>query len=90
MLVRMIFDGEAQAALSYRLLGVPYDPDRLVGEIVALTCADLSLSALRCRLVKIDANGGWMDLDLAPLGGLPTLDTVHIVGSIGGTRDMAY
>lgn len=91
MLCQMILDAASAGGVLYQLTGCGYDPDRLVGEIVGLTSADLGLSALRCRIVAIDADGGaWMEATLAPLGSLPTRDSVHLVGSISGTKDLAY
>jgi len=31
-----------------------------------------------------------MDVTLAPLSSLPTRDSVHIIGAIAGTLDLAY
>jgi hypothetical protein len=93
MLCRMIYDGANNAGTIYELSDCAYDPDRYVGEIVGLTSADYGHSALRCRIAQIDVTGGaWMDVRLAPLGGLPTSTTVHLVGSVSGTgtREMAY
>lgn len=91
MLARMLYDGAQAAGLIYSLTDVPYDPERYVGEVVALTSADYGLSALRCRIVRIDVEGGaFMSVDLAPLGGLPTRDDVHLVGSVSGTKALGY
>jgi hypothetical protein len=91
MLARMVYDGANSAGLIYTLTDCPYDPDRYVGEVVGLTSSDYGLSALRCRVVRITAQGGaWMETELAPLGGLPTRDDVHRVGSVSGTKAMAY
>lgn len=93
MLCRMLYDAETAASVGYRLTDCAYDPDREVGEIVGLTSSDYGLAAERCRVVRIDVKAGaWMDVDLAPLGNLPTRDSVHIVGGIatGDTKDMAY
>lgn len=91
MLARMAYDGMNGSGLIYTLTGCGYDPDRYVGEVVGLTSSDYGLTGLRCRIVRIDVqDGAWMDVDLAPLGGLPTSDTVHRVGSVSGTKELAY
>lgn len=91
MLCRMLHDAGQTGGILHRLLGCGYDPDLFVGQIVGYTNADLGLSALRCRVVRIETeDGAWMDVALAPLAGLPTRDSVHIIGSISGTKDMAY
>jgi len=91
MLCRMLLDAGAAGGILYRLTGCGYDPDLAVGAIVGLTSADLSLTALRCRVVRVEtADGAWMDVTLAPLGSLPTRDSVHIIGAISSTRDLAY
>lgn len=91
MLARMTYDAAQAAGLIYSLSGVPYDPERYVGEVVGLTSADYGLSALRCRIVRIDVeDGAFMSVDLAPLAGLPTRDDVHRVGSVSGTKALAY
>lgn len=91
MLARMIYDGANNAGTLYTLGGCAYDPDRFVGEVVGLTSSDYGLTALRCRVVRIDViDGSWMDCTLAPLGGLPTRDDVHICGAISGTKALAY
>jgi hypothetical protein len=52
---------------------------------------DRGLSAERCRIVRIDTDGGeWMTVALAPLGSLPTMSSVHVIGSVTGTKDLAY
>lgn len=92
MLCRMLYDAEAAGGVVYRLSGCAYDPDRAVGEVVGLTSSDLGLSAERCRIVRIDTDGGaWMEVELAPLGSLPTLDSVWRLGYItSDTKALAY
>lgn len=91
MLCRMVHDAGQTGGVLYRLFGCGYDPDRFMGEIVFFTCAELGITNLRCRIVSIETeDGAWMDVELAPLAGLPTRDSVHIIGSISGTKDMAY
>lgn len=91
MLARMIYDGANNAGTIYTLDGCGYDPDRYVGEVVGLTSSRYGLSALRCRIVSIDVqDGAWMQVGLAPLGGLPTSDGVHLIGSVSGTKELAY
>lgn len=90
MLSRMLYDGGATGGQLYRLRRCIYDVDRFLGEIVGLTSSEMGITNLRCRLVAIDTNGIWKDVVLAPLGSLPTRDSVHIIGSISGTKDLAY
>jgi hypothetical protein len=90
MLCRMVYDAANGAGTIYELGGCGYDPDRFVGEVVGLTSSDYGLSALRCRIVSIRADGKWMDVELAPLGTLPTSSSVHLIGSVSGTKELAY
>jgi hypothetical protein len=91
MLCRMIYDGANGAGTLYTLTDAGYDPDRYVGEVVGLTNEDRGLADERTRLVRIDNDGGaFMAAALAPLGDLPTLDSVHIIGAVSGVKDMAY
>lgn len=90
MLCRMLADALANGGILYTLGGCSYDPDLLVGAVVGLTCSPLGLANLRCRVATIDTDGAWMDVVLAPLGTLPTRDSVHLVGAISGTKDLAY
>lgn len=90
MLCRMVYDASNAAGTIYELGGCGYDPDRFVGEVVGLTSSDYGLTSLRCRIVAIRSDGKWMDVELAPLGSLPTSSSVHIIGAVSGTKDLAY
>jgi len=91
MLCRMLLDAGAAGGTLYRITGCGYDPDLAVGAIVGLTSSDIGISSLRCRVVRVEtADGAWMDVTLAVLGSLPTRDSVHIIGAISSTRDLAY
>jgi len=91
MLCRMLYDAGQAGGTRYTLTGCRYDPDRYVGEVVGLTSSHLGLTALRCRVVEIQSGAGdFMDVQLVPLAGLPTSSDVHLVGSISGTKALAY
>jgi len=71
-----------------------YDPDRYLGEVVELTFAEWGLSSARHRIIGLDySNGDTMNVMLAPISGLPTRDTVFVVGSTysdGTTKEVSY
>lgn len=93
-LCRMYYDFTAAATAVISLTGCGFDPDRYVGETVGLTSAAHGYSALACRIVAIDEQGGAsMDVVLAPVGGLPKRSNCWIVGtsySGANTRELAY
>lgn len=89
-LCRMVYEAEANGGQIYILSGCSYDPDRFVGEVIGLTSSELGVAALRCRIVRIEADGIWMSVTLAPLGSLPTRDSVHLIGAVSGTKELAY
>lgn len=64
-----------------RLIDCPYDPDRFVGETVAVTNSELSLSAVAHLIVakQDDETGAKATYDVISLTGLPYSDEYFIV-----------
>lgn len=93
-LCRMTYDFYAAATSTITITGVGYDMDRYVGETVGLTSTAQGYSALDCRIVAIDEkDGAAMDVDLAPIAGLPKRSGCWIVGtsySGANTRELSY
>lgn len=93
-LCRMAYDYYATAGTTITLTDVAYDPDRYVGELVALTNSAWNLSAVTHRIVALRPDGGaFMDVDLTPINGLPTISSVFVVGtsySGSDSRELSY
>jgi len=78
-----------------RLATMGYDPDRTVGEVIGLTCAAWSLSAVNHRISAIQVNGAGklMDLAVAPITGIPTTSELFIIGTTysgSDSRQLGY
>ena len=81
-LCRMAWDLYSNVGEVITLSGCAYDPDRTLGELVSLTCADWGLSSVLHRIIGIRPyNGAWMDVDLCAVGSLPTIDDVWVIGT---------
>lgn len=79
-LVRMFWDFYHTNRGIVTLHGVPYDPDRYLGEVVEITYSAWSLDHAEHRIIGIDySNGAKMNVRLAPIEGLITRDDVFIV-----------
>jgi len=93
-LVRMYYDFYHTNRAIITLNNTGYDPDRYLGEVVELTFAEWGLSSARHRIIGLDySNGDTMNVMLAPISGLPTRDTVFVVGSTysdGTTKEVSY
>lgn len=94
-LCRIYVDIYGTARPARRLTGCGYDPDRTLGEVVGLTCAEWSLSAVAHRISTIDHSdtGASMELTLVPTTGLLTsTDLFEIGGSYSGgtTKSLGY
>ncbi len=91
---RMAYDFASQAGSVITLYDVAYDPDRYVGELVGLTNSAWNLTAEPHRIVALrPEDGSFMEVDLAPLNGLPTRADVFIVGTSyagGDQRELSY
>jgi hypothetical protein len=91
---RMAYDFASQAGSVITLSDVPYDPDRYVGELVGLTSDAWNLVAEPHRIVALrPEDGSYMEVDVAPLNGLPTRADVFIVGTSyagGDQRELSY
>ena len=93
-LCRMAWDLYSNVGEVITISGCAYDPDRTLGELVSLTCADWDLNSVLHRIVGIRPyNGSWMDVDLCAVGNLPTIDDVWVIGTTYGptaTRRISY
>ncbi|NJO81668.1 MAG: hypothetical protein HC828_02115 [Blastochloris sp.] len=93
-LVQMAYDFYAEPRPIITLRGCAYDPDRAIGERVALTYAPWGYSALACRIVaKRPTNGRTMEVDLQPISGLPIASNFFQFGVTyagSDTRELAY
>jgi hypothetical protein len=81
-LCQMVWDFYSGTGAIRTLAGVPYDPDRNVGELVNLTCSLWNITAQPHIIVGIrPENGAWMSVDLTPvLALLPTVSETYVVG----------
>ena len=79
----MVYDFYSGTGPIRTLAGVPYDPDRNVGERVNLTCSLWNIVAEPHIIIGIRPdNGAWMDVDMTPvLALLPTISETFIVGT---------
>ncbi len=76
-----------------RTITVPYNPARLVGDTVGLTCADMSLTAAPHLVYKIDHEAGEvMTLAMVDVTGIPTVDDYYIVSTSAqaGPKKLAW
>ncbi len=82
-LCQMVYDFYSGTGPIRTLSGVPYDPDRNVGERVNLTCSLWNIVAEPHIIIGIRPdNGAWMDVDMTPvLALLPTISETFIVGT---------
>jgi hypothetical protein len=81
-LCQMVWDFYSGTGAIRTLAGVPYDPDRNVGELVNLTCSLWNIATQPHIIVGIrPENGAWMSVDLTPvLALLPTVSETYVVG----------
>jgi hypothetical protein len=79
----MVWDFYSGTGAIRTLAGVPYDPDRNVGELVNLTCSLWNITTQPHIIVGIrPENGAWMNVDLTPvLSLLPTASETYVVGT---------
>lgn len=81
-LTRMVYDLYSQTGEIITLSGCAYDPDRFLGEIVSVTSADWSLSAVAHRIIAIrPRHGAWMDVDVCAIGSLPVNGDLFVIGT---------
>lgn len=75
--------------------GMGYDPDRELGEVIAVTLSDWSLSSTSHRITEIAPSdtGATMSLKATPLTGIPLASELFMIGtsySNGDTRKLGY
>jgi hypothetical protein len=94
-LCRIYVDIYGQVRPTRRLTTMGYDPDRTVGEVIGLTCAAWSLSAVDHRIaaIQVSETGALMDLAVAPITGIPTTAALFMIGTTysgSDTRELGY
>jgi hypothetical protein len=94
-LCRLYVDVYGQIRPARQLSGMGYDPDRTLGEVVAVTISDWSLSGVNHRISAIQSQetGSTMDLTVVPITGIPTADELFLVGetySGGDEREVGW
>lgn len=75
--------------------GMGYDPDRTIGEVIAVTLSDWSLSSTSHRITEIAPNdtGATMSLKATPLTGIPTTAQLFMIGTSyvdADSRELGY
>lgn len=90
----MIRDFYQVARARRSVSGIGYDPDRVVGEVITLTCDQPAVSGAHrvSRLTPTNA-GASMDVDLVDVSGLPVLGDFFLVDTVysgSDTRKAGY
>lgn len=89
-LCRLYVDVYGTVRPQIALLGLGYDPDRTLGEVVALTVTDWSVSAQNHRIVSIGPKdtGATMELTVTPITNIPTTADLFMVGTTYAGSDV--
>jgi hypothetical protein len=76
----MVMDFYATTRARRHVTGIGYDPDRVVGEVVTLTCDQPSISgAHRMNTIAPGDTGATMDVDLVDVSDIPVLTDFFLV-----------